>query len=61
MFNHSFDLSLFALGEIGIGFGLLLMFSGIALSVLFFTACEAVNRASLFYFAKTGESIQKTS
>ena len=49
-------LPLFALGEIGIGFGLLLMFSGIALSVLFFTACEAVNRASLFYFAKTGEA-----
>ena len=40
------------LGEVGI----LLVFVGIGVSVLFFSACEAVNRASLYYFAKTGES-----
>ena len=49
-------LPLFALGEIGIGLGILVMFAGIAISVLFFSACEAVNRVSLYYFAKTGES-----
>ena len=49
-------LPLFALGEIGFGLGILVMFAGIAISVLFFSACEAVNRVSLYYFAKTGES-----
>ena len=49
-------LPLFALGEIGIGLGILVVFAGIAISVLFFSACEAVNRVSLYYFAKTGES-----
>jgi len=49
-------LPLFALGELGIGLGILVMFAGIAISVLFFSACEAVNRVSLYYFAKTGES-----
>ena len=47
---------LFALGELGMGLAFALMFIGIGLSVLFFTACEAVNRASLYYYAKTGES-----
>ena len=41
------------LGEV---LGILLVFVGIGVSVLFFSACEAVNRASLYYFAKTGES-----
>ena len=49
-------LPLFTLGEIGFGLGILVMFAGIAVSVLFFSACEAVNRVSLYYFAKTGES-----
>ena len=49
-------LPLFVLGEIGEGLGILVMFVGIAVSVLFFSACEAVNCASLYYFAKTGES-----
>ena len=49
-------LPLFALGKIGTGLGILVMFVGIAVSVLFFSACEAVNCASLYYFAKTGES-----
>ena len=47
---------LFALGELGMGLAFTLMFIGIGLSVLFFTACEAVNRASLYYYAKTGEA-----
>ena len=42
--------------SLGLGPGILLMFFGIAVSVLFFSACEAVNCASLYYFAKTGES-----
>ena len=42
--------------EVGIGLVFLFVFVGIAVSVLFFSACEAVNRASLYYFAKTGES-----
>ena len=41
---------------IGEGPWILVMFVGIAASVLFFSACEAVNCASLYYFAKTGES-----
>ena len=41
---------------IGEGPWILVMFVGIAVSVLFFSACEAVNCASLYYFAKTGES-----
>ena len=41
------------LGEV---LGFLLVLVGIGVSVLFFSACEAVNRASLYYFAKTGES-----
>ena len=36
--------------------GFLLVLVGIGVSALFFSACEAVNRASLYYFAKTGES-----
>ena len=36
--------------------GFLLVLVGIGVSVLFFSACEAVNCASLYYFAKTGES-----
>ncbi len=43
-------------GLLGDVLGFLLIFVGIGVSVLFFSACEAVNRASLYYFAKTGES-----
>ena len=43
-------------GLLGEVLGILLVFVGIGVSVLFFSACEAVNRASLYYFAKTGES-----
>ena len=49
-------LPLLLLGEIGEGLGIFVMFVGIAVSVLFFSACEAVNCTSLYYFAKTGES-----
>ena len=50
------SLPLFLFGVIGEGLWILVMFVGIAVSVLFFSACEAVNCASLYYFAKTGES-----
>ena len=43
-------------GEIGMGFGIGLMIIGIGLSALFFSTVEAVNRAGLFYYARTGES-----
>lgn len=42
--------------HLGPGLALALMSIGVGLSVLFFTACEAVNRASLYYYAKTGEA-----
>jgi hypothetical protein len=42
--------------HLGPGLVFALMFIGVGMSVLFFTACEAVNRASLYYFAKTGEA-----
>ena len=49
-------LPLFALGDLGIGLGILVIFGGVILSTLFFSACESVNRASLYHFAKTGQA-----
>jgi hypothetical protein len=43
-------------GQIGMGIGIGLMIIGIGLSALFFSTVEAVNRAGLFYYARTGES-----
>ena len=48
-------LPLVFLGEAGGVLAVVIVLLGIGLSVLFFTTVESVNRASLFYYAKTGE------
>ena len=48
---------LLLLGEIGLALGFIIIVAGITLSSLFFTACDAVNRASMYYYAKTGEEV----
>ena len=50
-------LPLLLLGEIGLALGFIIIVAGITLSSLFFTACDAVNRASMYYYAKTGEEV----
>ena len=50
-------LPLLLLGEIGVALGFIIIVAGITLSSLFFTACDAVNRASMYYYAKTGEEV----
>ena len=50
-------LPLLLLGEIGVALGFIIIVAGITLSCLFFTACDAVNRASMYYYAKTGEEV----
>jgi hypothetical protein len=50
-------LPLFIFGEIGAALAFILIVIGIAISSLFFTACDAVNKASLYYYAKTGEEV----
>ena len=50
-------LPLFVFGEIGAALAFILIVIGIAISSLFFTACDAVNKASLYYYAKTGEEV----
>jgi hypothetical protein len=49
------SIPLFYLGNIGVGMAILFLVVGIGGSVLFFTTVESVNRASLYYYAKTGE------
>ena len=46
---------LFFLGEFGAILAIVLLFTGVGLSVLFFATVESVNRASLFYYANTGQ------
>ena len=48
-------LPLVFLGEAGGVLAVVIVLLGIWLSVLFCTTVESVNRASLFYYAKTGE------
>ncbi|MBL6883909.1 MAG: hypothetical protein ISR09_05930 [Candidatus Thalassarchaeum sp.] len=50
-------LPLFIFGEIGAALAFILIVIGIAISSLFFTACDAVNKASMYYYAKTGEEV----
>ena len=50
-------LPLFIFGEIGAALAFILIVIGIAISRLFFTACDAVNKASMYYYAKTGEEV----
>ena len=44
------------LGEVGLVLGLVILAVGVLFAVLFFSTVEAVNRASLFYYAKTGQA-----
>jgi hypothetical protein len=48
-------LPLWFLGEATTVLAVVLLLVGIGISVLFFTTVESVNRASLFYYAKTGQ------
>ena len=47
---------LMMLGEVGLVLGLVILAVGVLFAVLFFSTVEAVNRASLFYYAKTGQA-----
>ena len=42
-------------GDLGVALGIVILVVGILFAVLFFSTVEAVNRASLFYYAKTGQ------
>tara|TARA_B100001094_G_scaffold243854_1_gene239987 strand:- start:266 stop:1159 length:894 start_codon:yes stop_codon:yes gene_type:complete len=42
-------------GELGVALGIVILSIGLLFAVLFFSTVEAVNRASLFYYAKTGQ------
>ena len=44
------------LGDVGLVLGLVILAVGVLFAVLFFSTVEAVNRASLFYYAKTGQA-----
>ncbi len=43
-------------GDFGIILGIVILAVGLLFTVLFFSTVESVNRASLFYYAKTGEA-----
>ena len=44
------------IGDVGLVLGLVILAVGVLFAVLFFSTVEAVNRASLFYYAKTGQA-----
>jgi len=44
------------LGDLGLILGIIIISVGLLFTVLFFSTVEAVNRASLFYYAKTGQA-----
>tara|TARA_B100000686_G_scaffold232026_1_gene239624 strand:+ start:516 stop:1334 length:819 start_codon:yes stop_codon:yes gene_type:complete len=44
------------LGDLGVILGIVILAVGLLFTVLFFSTVEAVNRASLFYYAKTGQA-----
>jgi len=50
-------LPLLIFGEIGAALAFIAIILGVAFSSLFFTACNAVNIASMYYYAKTGEEV----
>ena len=45
---------LMMLGDLGVALGLVILAVGLVFTILFFSTVDAVNRASLFYYAKTG-------
>ena len=44
------------LGDLGVILGIVILAVGLLFTVLFFSTVDSVNRASLFYYAKTGEA-----
>ena len=44
------------IGDVGLVLGLVILAVGVLFTTLFFSTVEAVNRASLFYYAKTGQA-----
>ena len=53
LFGISVPLMMF--GDLGVILGIVILAVGILFAVLFFSTVDAVNRASLFYYAKTGQ------
>ena len=51
-----FSIPLMYLGDFGIILGIVILAVGLLFTVLFFSTVDAVNRASLFYYAKTGQA-----
>ena len=49
------SIPLMYLGDLGVILGVIILAVGLLFTVLFFSTVEAVNRASLFYYAKTGQ------
>ena len=49
------SIPLMYLGDLGVILGIIILAVGLLFTVLFFSTVEAVNRASLFYYAKTGQ------
>ena len=49
------SIPLMTMGEVGVILGMVMLAVGILFAVLFFSTVDAVNRASLFYYAKTGQ------
>ena len=49
------SIPLMTMGEVGVILGIVMLAVGVLFAVLFFSTVDAVNRASLFYYAKTGE------
>ena len=50
------SIPLMYLGDLGVILGIIILAVGLLFTVLFFSTVEAVNRASLFYYAKTGQA-----
>ena len=50
------SIPLMYLGDLGVILGIVILAVGLLFTVLFFSTVEAVNRASLFYYAKTGQA-----
>ena len=49
------SIPLMTMGDVGVIMGMVMLAVGILFAVLFFSTVDAVNRASLFYYAKTGQ------
>ena len=50
------SIPLMYLGDLGVILGIVVLAVGLLFTVIFFSTVDAVNRASLFYYAKTGQA-----